>query len=67
MARPDLCALYRQTSLDEARRDLDQLLDRMTSCPVPEVDRLRRTLASWRSQLLAYWRTGGASNARPRR
>jgi transposase len=33
----------------------------MTSCPVPEVARLGRTLASWRAELLAYWRTGGAS------
>jgi transposase len=35
----------------------------MTSCPVPEVARLGRTLASWRTELLlAYWPTGGASN-----
>lgn len=33
----------------------------MTSCPLPEVARLGRTLASWRAELLAYWRTGGAS------
>jgi transposase len=58
----DLCGLYRQPSLDAARRDLDRLLTRMTSCPVPEVARLGRTLASWRAELLAYWRTGGASN-----
>ncbi len=29
---------------------------------MPEVARLGRTLASWRSELLAYWRTSGASN-----
>lgn len=58
----DLCALYRRDSPDAARRDLDRLLARTTSCPVPEVARLGRTLASWRAELLAYWRTGGASN-----
>lgn len=58
----DLCALYQRDNLDAARPDLDRLLTRMTSCPVPEVARLGRTLASWRAELLAYWRTGGASN-----
>jgi transposase len=58
----DLCALYQQENLADARRDLDRLLARTTSCPVPEVARLGRTLASWRAELLAYWRTGGASN-----
>jgi transposase len=58
----DLCALYQRDSLDAARRDLDRLLARMTSCPVPEIARLGRTLASWRGELLAYWPTGGASN-----
>lgn len=57
----DLYALYRRDSPDAAHRDLDRLLARMTSCPVPEVARLGRPLASWRAELLAYWRTGGAS------
>jgi transposase len=58
----DVCALYQQESLADARRDFDRLLARMTSCPVPEVARLGRTLASWRP---SCWPTGapdGASN-----
>lgn len=58
----DLCALYQHDNLDAARPDLDRLLTRLTSCPVPEVARLGRTLASWQAEPLAYWRTGGASN-----
>lgn len=58
----DLCALSQPDNLDAARPDLDRLLTRMTSCPLPKVARLGRTLASWRAELLAYWRTGGASN-----
>lgn len=52
----NLCALYQQDSLDTARRDLDRLLARMTSCPIPEVARLGHTLASWRGELLAHRR-----------
>ncbi len=40
----DLCALYQRPSLQAARRDLDRLLARTTTCPVPEVARLGRTL-----------------------
>jgi len=32
------------------------------SCPIPEVARLGRTLRAWRSQVLAYFDTGGVSN-----
>ena len=34
----------------------------MHTCPIPEVARLGRTLRQWRTQLLAYFTTGGVSN-----
>jgi len=32
------------------------------TCPIPEVARLGRTLRAWRTQVLAYFDTGGVSN-----
>jgi transposase len=31
-------------------------------CPIPEIARLGRTLKSWRQEILAYFKTEGASN-----
>ncbi len=39
-----------------------ELLDSLTSCPIPEVARLGRTLKQWRSEFLGYFDTSGASN-----
>jgi transposase len=32
------------------------------TCPIPEVARLGRSLRQWRSEILAYFATGGVSN-----
>jgi transposase len=38
------------------------VLATLHTCPIPEAARLGRTLRSWRSEFLAYFDTGGASN-----
>jgi transposase len=38
------------------------VLDQFWTCPIPEIARLGRTLRSWRTEFLAYHRTGGISN-----
>jgi transposase len=37
-------------------------IDTARSCPVPEAQRLGRTLATWHQEIAAYFTTGGASN-----
>ncbi len=37
-------------------------IDIALDCPVPEVQRLGRTLTAWRAEISAYFTTGGASN-----
>ena len=34
----------------------------LPTCPIGEVARLGRTLRAWRTQILAYFDTGGVSN-----
>ena len=38
------------------------MLTSLHTCPIPEVARLGRTLRQWRTQILAYFTTGGVSN-----
>jgi transposase len=33
-----------------------------STCPIPEVAKLGRTLRQWRTEILAYFDTGGVSN-----
>jgi transposase len=58
----DLMALYQATDPETGRAQADAVITRARSCPVPEVQRLGRTLRAWRTELLAYFDTGGASN-----
>lgn len=37
-------------------------MDSLHTCPIAEVARLGRTLRQWRSQILAYFSTGGVNN-----
>ena len=39
-----------------------KILDSFTTCPIPEVARLGRTLKQWKAAFLAYFDTGGANN-----
>lgn len=43
-------------------RIAEKVLTSFPGCPIPEIARLGRTLRQWRTQLLAYSTTGGASN-----
>ena len=57
-----LRAVYHAPTPDEGRRRAIQLLGSLADCPIPEVARLGRTLRAWRTEFLAYFDTGGASN-----
>ena len=62
-----LCAqqvrsVYHQDSHAAGRAIAEQVLASFTSCPVPEVARLGKTLTQWRTEFLGYFDTGGASN-----
>lgn len=39
-----------------------EILGAFPSCPIPKITRLGRTLRRWRSAILAYFDTAGASN-----
>jgi len=45
------------------QRLAEQIVASFPGCPIPQIARLGRTLKQWRTQLLAYFDTGGASNA----
>jgi transposase len=59
-------AAYHQPSLAAGRQVAERILDTFTSCPIPEVARLGRTLRQWRSEFLGYFDTNGATTAAPR-
>src|SRR5215211_3754722 len=48
---------------ERGRALCQKVLDSFSSCPIPEVARLGRTLRSWRQQLLAYFDTHRLSNS----
>ncbi|WP_255662308.1 transposase [Kocuria sp. CCUG 69068] len=47
---------------EQGRRLVAEILAAFPSCPIPEITRLGRTLRRWRSAILAYFDTAGASN-----
>jgi transposase len=57
-----LRAIYHATSPETGRRLAEQLIDVLHTCPIPELARLGRTLRQWRTQILAYFATGGVNN-----
>ncbi|MGH9102519.1 MAG: ISL3 family transposase [Acidimicrobiales bacterium] len=57
-----LRAAYVAENLAAGRRIAEQLLAQLTSCPIPEVARLGRTLRQWSKAFLAYFATGRANN-----
>lgn len=61
-AAQQLCLAYAMPDLTTARRHAAGLIDTFTTCPVPEVARLGRTLATWRREYLAYFDTRRTSN-----
>jgi transposase len=58
LAKEALHRLYRTRGRPRARRALDPLLARLDASELPELRTLRRTLARWRSEILAYFDTG---------
>lgn len=63
MAAHELRDIYRRShDLTEAKRRLHDVLQRCAFADIPELERLGRTLDSWREELLAYFTTGGVSN-----
>src|SRR5690606_28270715 len=61
-AAQQLCLGYAIPDLTTARSHAAELIDTFLDCPVPEVARLGRTLATWRHEYLAYFDTNRASN-----
>ena len=57
-----LRSVYHQTSHAAGRRIALQILDSFTSCPIPEIARLGRTLRQGRREFLGYFDTAGANN-----
>ncbi|MGA7205456.1 MAG: ISL3 family transposase [Specibacter sp.] len=47
---------------ERGRELVAKILVAFPSCPIPEIARLGRTLKSWRQEILAYFKTQGASN-----
>lgn len=47
---------------EQGRRLVAEILASFPTCPIPEVARLGRTLRRWRSAILSYFDTDGASN-----
>lgn len=58
-----LHALYRAKGFNRAQQSLDRLLEDMRASGLPEIQTLRRTLQSWRNEILNYFRSG-LTNAR---
>jgi transposase len=54
--------IYSASSAAAGRAAAEKLLDVLHTCPVGEVARLGRTLRLWRTQILAYFTTGGVNN-----
>jgi transposase len=58
----DLMALYRLSDPTAARTTATQLITDLRDCPIPEMNRLGRTLHSWRVELLAHFDHPAVSN-----
>jgi len=57
-----LRSIYHAASSAEGRRTAERVIASFPTCPIAEVARLGRTLRAWRTQLLAYFDTGGVNN-----
>lgn len=53
---------YRQEDLAAGRRIAEQVVASFSSCPIPEIARLGRTLKRWKDAFLAYFTTTRANN-----
>ena len=62
IAAQELCRLYACSNRAAAEQHLYRWLTHCADAEVPELRRLARTIDGWRSELLAYFDTGGVSN-----
>ncbi|WP_311200462.1 MULTISPECIES: transposase [unclassified Kocuria] len=58
----DVREVFHQPTLPRGRRLAEQLIEKVPSCLISEIARLGKTLRRWRTALLAYLDTDGASN-----
>ena len=54
--------VFHQDTPTQGRRLAAHLVERLPTCPIPEIARLGRTLRKWKDALDAYFDTSGASN-----
>lgn len=47
---------------EKGRELITEILASFPSCPIPEIAKLGRSLRAWKTAILAYFDTGGASN-----
>ena len=57
--------VFHQATPAQGRHLVARLVERLPTCPIPEIARLGRTLRTWKDAFLAYFDTAGASNAPP--
>jgi transposase len=57
-----LRAAYNVSNPVEGRRIAEKLLASLPTCPIPEINRLGKTLKQWREAFLAYFDTARANN-----
>ena len=62
IAAQELRLLYRCPDRDRAERHLLRWFTDIAEHEIPKLVRLARTLDAWRTELLAYFDTGGVSN-----
>ena len=62
MCAQQVRSVYHQDTPAAGKAIAEKVLASLTSCPIPEVARLGRTLTQWRAALLGYFSTGGANN-----
>lgn len=63
VVKEQLRAVYTAGDEDSAQQELADFYDVADAANIPECDRLRRTIRRWESQVLAYYRSDGLSNA----
>jgi transposase len=57
-----LRSAYTAASLAEGRKVAEKVVTSFPTCPIPEIDKLGRTLKQWKTAFLAYFDTGRANN-----
>ena len=62
MCAQQVRSAYHQTTHAAGRAIATTVVDSLSSCPIPEVARLGKTLKTWRAEFLNYFDTGGASH-----